>query len=205
MKKIGIRKSGGRNNQGRITVRSIGGGFKRLYRELEYRDGNHIQERSGKISAIEFDPNRSAYIAACKGFGQTYYKLVGGISMPKVGDMLNVVNIGSAPVGSSVYNVSLRTGKSGQLARARGASCVVVKQEVETGTTVVRLPSSAIKRLNSKNTCSIGTVFGEAITKLGTAGAHRRLGVRPKVRGVAMNPIDHPNGGKSHTNKIKNL
>jgi large subunit ribosomal protein L2 len=205
MKKIGIRKSGGRNNQGRITVRSIGGGFKRLYRELEFRDGNYIQERNGKITAIEFDPNRSAYIAACQGFGKTFYKIVGGLSMPKIGDTLNVVNLGSVSIGSPVYNVSLRAGKGGQLAKARGASCTVVKQEIETGTTVVRLPSSAIKRLSSKNTCSVGTVFGEAITRLGTAGAHRRLGVRPKVRGVAMNPIDHPNGGKSHTNKIKNL
>lgn len=205
MKKVGVRKRGGRNNQGRITVRCIGGGFKRLYRELEYRDGSHILERNGKITTIESDPNRTAYIAACEGFGKKFYKIVGGTSMPSVGDMLNVVTLGSVPVGSSVYNVSLRTGNGGQLAKARGASCVIVKQDVDTDTTVVRLPSSAIKRLSNKNTCSIGTVFGEAITRLGTAGANRRLGVRPKVRGVAMNPIDHPNGGKSHTNKIKNL
>lgn len=202
MKKIGIRKKGGRNHHGRITVRHIGGGFKRMYREIEYREGTHVQELSGRITGIEYDPNRTAYLAACESHGREYYKILGGKEMPKVGSEIKVVTLGQVPVGVSVYNVAMRVGTTGQIALARGAACKIVKQEATT--TVIRLPSSAIKRLSNKVTCMEGEVIGRARERLGTAGAHRRLGVRPSVRGVAMNPSDHPNGGKTHSCKIKN-
>jgi large subunit ribosomal protein L2 len=202
MKKIGMRKKGGRNHHGKITVRYRGGGFKRKYRELEYREGDHVQEISGKITGIEYDPNRTAYIAACTSNGRNYYKIAGGITKPTIGTELKVVTVGTVPVGGTIYNVSLRAGTPGQIARTRGASCKIVKQEEKT--TVIRMPSAEIKRINNKNTCQEGEVYGEPQERRGTAGAHRREGVRPRVRGVAMNPSDHPNGGKTHSGKIKN-
>jgi len=205
MKKIGMRKKGGRNNQGRITVRHIGGGFKRLYRELEYQEGKHRRALSGRVIGIEYDPNRTAYLAACEKDGKKFYKIAGGVggAAPELGSTLEVTTIGTAPIGGSVYNVSLRVGTPGQVARALGTSCKIVKQEENT--TVIRLPSSEVKRISNKNTCQEGEVYGIPQGRLGTAGAHRRLGVRPSVRGVAMNPSDHPNGGKTHSSKIKNL
>lgn len=209
MKKVGMRKKGGRNHHGRITVRHIGGGYKRKYRELEYRESTHVTELSGQITRLEYDPNRTAYIAACTDGKRNYYKIVGGqqplttsVEQAVIGTELKVVTLGTVPVGGTVYNVSLKVGKGGQIARTRGAACKIVKQEEST--TVVRLPSSEIKRLNNKNTCQEGEVYGRPQERLGTAGAHRRLGVRPRVRGVAMNPSDHPNGGKTHSGKIKN-
>src|SRR3569623_1990608 len=169
-----------------------------MYREMEYREGTHVQQLSGKITAIEYDPNRTAYIAACTSKGREYYTILGGkekVSMPKLGSELKVVTIGQVPVGVSVYNVALRIGTIGQVAMARGEACKIVKQEATT--TVIRLPSSAIKRLSNKVTCMEGEVIGKAQEKLGTDEAHRRLGVRQTVRGVAMNPSDHPNGGKT--------
>lgn len=173
-----------------------------MYREKEYQEGKHVIETSGRIESIEYDPNRTAYIAACTGYGRKYYKIVGGKSMPTIGTTMRVITLGSAPIGTSVYSVSQKVGQKGTIAVARGASCKIVKQEEST--TVIRLPSSEIKRLNRENICTEGRVYGRPITRLGTAGAHRRLGVRPSVRGVAQNPSDHPNGGKTHSSKIKN-
>ena len=174
-----------------------------MYRELEYRSGQHTIVRSGKIEEIEYDPNRTAYIASCTGYGRKYYKVLGGKTQPVVGATLKVQTLGEIAIGGQVYSVSTRAGARGTLAMARGASCKVVKQEATT--TVIRLPSTEIKRLNNLNTCSEGAVYGRPPRRLGTAGAHRRLGVRPSVRGVAMNPSDHPNGGKTHSSKVKNL
>jgi len=183
-------------------MRHIGGGYKRNYREMEYVKGPHSQEISGRIESIEHDPNRTGYIAGCVSGSRRVYKLVGGNSLPKIGDMLEVIRLGESPIGGSVYSVSLKAGTCGKLARARGAGCKIVKQEEKT--TVIRLPSGEIKRLNRENTCVEGEVYGRAPERLGTAGAHRRLGVRPSVRGIAMNSCDHPNGGKTHSSKIKN-
>jgi large subunit ribosomal protein L2 len=150
------------------------------------------------------DPNRTGYLAVCKNEHGKIYKIAGGIGEPKPGMKIEVQTLGGVYVGDSIYNVSIKPGKIGQYARAAGASCKVLKQD-EGGTTIIRLPSSEVKRLNSKNECQRGVVYGKAKERLGTAGANRRLGVRPRVQGVAMNPIDHPNGGKSPSSKVKNL
>jgi large subunit ribosomal protein L2 len=203
MKKIGLRKTGGRNNQGRITVRHIGGGYKRLLRPLDYQEINHRTRLGGKIISIDYDPNRTAYVATCDHQGKRYSQIAGGLTPPKIGAELKITTLGESPIGGSVYNVSMRIGGQGQISTARGTSCKIVKQESHT--TVIRLPSSELKRLSKSNTCLEGSVYGRPKVKLGSAGANRRLGVRPKVRGVAMNPCDHPNGGKTHSSKIKNL
>lgn len=173
-----------------------------MYRVMEYQKGRHKIELSGTIERIEYDPNRTAYIAACISPRRRYYKIVGGNEMPKVGSELKVKELRAAAIGDSVYSVSTKEGKCGTIARAAGAACKIVKQEQTT--TVIRLPSSQVIRLNNTNICTAGRVYGRPITRLGTAGANRRLGVRPSVRGVAMNPSDHPNGGKTHSSKIKN-
>ncbi|MBS0186386.1 MAG: hypothetical protein JSS34_08760 [Proteobacteria bacterium] len=201
-----MRKTGGRNNQGRITVRHRGGGYKRAYRELEYREGQHVIHLNGQVTGIEYDPNRTAYLVACRaqvgGITRNYYEIAGGKTEPEIGKENTYTTLSTVAVGSSIYNVTLKPGKKSQIAKARGASCKIIKQEATT--TVIRLPSSEIKRLNNKNLCQEGEVYGRPQEKLGTAGAHRRLGVRPRVRGVAMNPIDHPNGGRTHSLKVKN-
>ena len=205
MKKRGLRKSGGRNNTGRITVRHRGGGHKRLYREIDYRENGHRVELTGRIERVEYDPNRTAYIGECVGQGKKFYKILGGQEMEKEkkspvqeymkGKEIKVVRLKEVGVGEEVYNVSMRPGQEGKIGRASGVKCKVLKQEIKH--TVIRMPSTEIKRIVNTSTCIMGGVYGKEEKRLGKAGASRRLGIRPSVRGVAMNPIDHPNGGKT--------
>lgn len=196
MKKIGQRKTGGRNNRGRITVRHRGGGEKRLRREIEYREGGHKIEIGGKITRIEYDPNRTAYVGECEGYKRKVYKIIGGKEgEEKIGREIRVVRIKEVGVGEEVYKVSVRKGEEGKIARAAGAGCKVIKQgEKET---IIRLPSGEIGGINKENTCYKGKVEGKERGEKGKAGVNRRLGRRPSVRGVAMNPVDHPNGGNT--------
>lgn len=196
MNKRIIRKSGGRNNRGRITVRHRGGGQKRLERVLEYGKGGHEIEMTGVVRRIEYDPNRTAYVAECEGYQQKCYKIVGGIGAEEmIGKELKVVKLKDIGVGEMVYKVSLRGGERGKIARAAGAGCKVIKQgEKET---IVRLPSGEVVGIRSENTCYEGIVKGKEQKKMGKAGVNRRLGIRPTVRGAAMNAVDHPNGGKT--------
>lgn len=196
-------RSGGRNARGRITVRRRGGGHKRRYRVVDFkRDKAGIPAR---VAAIEYDPNRSArlallnyadgekrYIIAPHGVGVGDLIETGPGSDIKPGNALPLQNI---PLGTWVYNIELRPGKGGQIARAAGTYAQVMAKEG--GYVLLRLPSGELRRV--LNTCGatigqVGNLQHENI-KLGKAGRNRWLGRRPKVRGVAMNPVDHPHGG----------
>jgi len=154
LKHIGLRKHGGRNNLGRITVRHRGGGHKRLYRELEYKSSGHTLELSGVINRIEYDPNRTAYLAECIGYNKKFYKLLGGAEVAKkkkeslIGQEIKVVKIKEVGVGEEVYKVSIRSGQIGKIGRASGAKCKVLKQTEKE--TVIRMPSQEVKTINNE-------------------------------------------------------
>ena len=196
-------KNGGRNNKGRITVRHQGGGHKQRYRVIDFRrDKDGIQ---GVVERLEYDPNRSAHIALVKyADGERRYILapkgvdagtpiISGEEAPiKVG---NALPLRSIPVGTQVHNIEMKPGKGGQLARSAGATAQMVAREGAYAT--VRLRSGETRRIHVDCRATIGEVgHGEHnLRKLGKAGAKRWRGVRPTVRGVAMNPVDHPHGG----------
>lgn len=196
-------KSGGRNNAGRITTRHVGGGHKQHYRVIDFkRDKDGIV---GKVERIEYDPNRTAYIAlVCYKDGERRYviapkglkagdQLQSGQAAPiKVGNTLPLRNI---PVGSVVHCVEMKPGKGAQLARSAGTSVQLVAREGQYAT--VRLRSGEMRKLPSDCRATIGEVSNSEhnLRSLGKAGAKRWRGVRPTVRGVAMNPVDHPHGG----------
>jgi len=196
-------KSGGRNNKGRITTRHIGGGHKRRYRIIDFR-----RDKDGipaVVERIEYDPNRTAHIALLKyADGERRYmiapkgvavgeRLMSGREAPiKAGNSLPLANI---PVGSTVHCIELKPGRGAQVARSAGAAVQLVAREGMYAT--LRLRSGETRRVQSDCRATIGEVGnGEhALQKLGKAGAMRWRGVRPTVRGVAMNPVDHPHGG----------
>jgi len=196
-------KSGGRNNSGRITVRHQGGGHKQRYRLVDFkRDKDGVP---GVVERLEYDPNRSAHLALIKyADGERRYILapkgveegtpiVSGDEAPiKPGNSLSIRNI---PVGTTVHCVEMKPGKGGQLVRSAGASAQIAAREGAYAT--VRLRSGEARRIHVECRATIGEVgHGEHnLRKLGKAGAKRWRGVRPTVRGVAMNPVDHPHGG----------
>ena len=198
-----LMKKGGRNQQGRLTVRHQGGGHKRLYRVIDFkRTKDGIPAR---VATIEYDPNRSARIALLNYVdGEKRYILApNGL---KVGDMVESgeqadIKVGNAlplkdiPVGTMVHNVELKIGKGAQLARSAGASAQLMAKEGSYA--LLRLPSGELRKVHVNCRATIGEVGNlehENIT-LGKAGRNRWLGVRPENRGVAMNPHDHPHGG----------
>jgi len=194
---------GGRNNNGRITVRHQGGGHKRRYRIIDFRRDK--LDVPGKIAAVEYDPNRSARIALVHyADGEKRYVLHPvGLS---VGDTIvtsnkadikpgNAMQLESIPLGTQVHNVELSLGRGGQICRSAGAYAQVMAKEG--GYVLLRLPSGELRQIWGKNRATIGQVGNtdhENIV-IGKAGRTRWLGVRPTVRGVAMNPVDHPHGG----------
>jgi len=197
------RRIDGRNNQGRITVRFRGGGHKRKYRIIDFRrDKDGVP---GKISAIEYDPNRSARIALIHYLdGEKRYVLAS--SVMKVGDPVlsgesvdvepgNSLSLGSIPEGSTLHNIELKPGKGGQLARAAGTSATLLAKEGKYGH--VRLPSGEVRLVNLRCRATIGQVGNSEhnLEKFGKAGRTRWLGRRPHNRGMVMNPCDHPHGG----------
>lgn len=191
---IGLKKSGGRNNLGRITIRHRGGGHKRLYRKLEYNLNDYQYNISGTIKRIEYDPNRTAYLAECVNNNRTFYKILG--SHQKHQKDIVVKKLKEVGIGEEVYNISIRVGQQAKICRASGAKGKILKQGEKD--TVIRLPSQQIKVLNNNNSCNLGSVVSKDQNKIiGKAGRSRWMGIRPSVRGVAMNPIDHPNGGKT--------
>lgn len=197
------RKTGGRNNDGRITCRHVGGGHKQRYRMIDFkRDKDGIPAR---IERLEYDPNRSAYIAlALYADGERRYiiapnglkagdEILSGTDVAiKVGSCLPLTNI---PIGSTIHCLELKPGKGAQLARSAGASVQLIAREGIYAT--VRLRSGEMRKVLSDCRAVIGEVSNTEhnLRSLGKAGASRRRGVRPTVRGVAMNPIDHPHGG----------
>lgn len=208
----GLKSQGGRGAGGRISVRHQGGGHKRKYRIIDFkRDKNGIP---GTVRTIEYDPNRSAsialifyadgekrYIIAPKGL-QVGQKIKSGENAPlTVG---NALPLEAIPVGFTVHNIELTIGRGGQLARSAGTSALVAAKEGDYVT--IRLPSSEVRRVHKKCYATIGTVGNEDLmnTQLGKAGRKRWLGFRPSVRGMAMNPVDHPLGGGEGAGKGHN-
>ncbi len=195
--------SGGRNHHGRITLRRRGGGHKRKYRRIDFRrDKLGVP---GVISEVEYDPNRTANIALVTyADGEKRYIL--HVRDMKVGDPVmagpdadikpgNALALGSIPLGTTVHNVELKPGKGGQMARSAGAGVQIVAKEGEYVT--LRLPSTEMRRVHRTCMATVGQVgnVDHELTSVGKAGANRWRGRRPRVRGVAMNPVDHPLGG----------
>jgi|TARA_B110000483_G_scaffold243581_1_gene334306 large subunit ribosomal protein L2 len=196
-------RSGGRNNRGRITTRHIGGGHKQRYRIIDFkRDKDGIE---AKVERLEYDPNRSANIALMLyADGERRYiiapakinkgdVLMSGDEAPiKVGNTLPLRNI---PLGSTVHCVEMKPGKGAQIARSAGTSLQLVAREGNYAT--IRLRSGEMRKVLSDCRATMGEVSNSehALRSLGKAGAKRWRGVRPTVRGVAMNPVDHPHGG----------
>ncbi|GAA0202089.1 50S ribosomal protein L2 [Kangiella japonica] len=196
-------RNGGRNNDGRITTRHVGGGHKQHYRLIDFkRNKDNI---TGTVERLEYDPNRSAHIALiCYADGERRYiiaprnlnagdTIVSGERAPiRVGNALPMRNI---PVGSTVHNIELKPGKGAQIARSAGAYAQIVAREGKYVT--LRLRSGETRKVLSEGRATIGQVGNSEhmLRSLGKAGAKRWRGVRPTVRGVAMNPVDHPHGG----------
>ena len=198
-----IKKNGGRNNYGRITVRHQGGGEKRKYRIIDFK--RNKLDVGGKVIALEYDPNRSAniallqyedgeraYILAPVGLKQGDIVYSGAGADIKPGNCLPIVNI---PLGTVIHNVELYPGKGGQMVRSAGNAAQLMAKE--NGMAQVRLPSGEVRvvPLNCKASIGqVGNIEHENIN-IGKAGRKRHMGVRPTVRGSVMNPCDHPHGG----------
>ncbi len=200
---VSLNKNGGRNNQGKITVRHHGGGVKRKYRIIDFK--RNKKDIIGKVATIEYDPNRSAnialinyvdgekrYIIAPKDLKVGMEVISSDNADIKVGNALPLVNI---PVGTVVHNIELKPGKGGELARSAGSSAQILGRE---GNYVMLRLSSGEQRM-VLGTCyaTVGVVGNEdyELVKLGKAGRKRHLGIKPTVRGSVMNPNDHPHGG----------
>ena len=199
----GLKKSGGRNAHGRKTSRHRGGGAKRLYRKVDFK-----RRKDGvpaKVAHIEYDPNRSAYIALLHyADGEKRYILapqrlrVGMSVQSGPGADIRVGNslpLGSMPSGTVVHNVELTPGRGGQMARAAGAGVQLLAKDGDYVT--LRLPSGEMRMVRAECRATVGTI-GNAEhqnVKIGKAGRKRHMGVRPQTRGTAMNPVDHPHGG----------
>jgi len=196
-------KKGGRNNYGRITVRHQGGGHKQRYRVVDFR--RNKDGIPGVVERLEYDPNRSAHLALVKyADGERRYILapkgvetgtavVSGEDAPiKPG---NALPLKSIPVGTVIHNVEMKPGKGGQLARSAGSYAQLAAREGAYAT--LRLRSGEMRRIHTDCRATIGEVGHSEhnLRKLGKAGASRWRGVRPTIRGVAMNPVDHPHGG----------
>ena len=198
-----LSKHGGRNQQGRLTVRHQGGGHKRLYRIIDFkRDKDGIP---AKVATIEYDPNRSARIALLYyADGEKRYmlapdglqagdKVVSGADADiKVGNALPLANI---PVGTQIHNIELKIGKGAQLVRSAGTAAQLMAKEGNYAQ--VRLPSGEVRLIHVRCRATIGQVgnLEHENIHIGKAGRSRWLGIRPANRGVAMNPVDHPHGG----------
>ncbi|MHC1685628.1 MAG: 50S ribosomal protein L2 [Clostridiaceae bacterium] len=200
---VPIKKSGGRNNQGKITVRHHGGGAKQKYRLIDFK--RNKDGIPAKVATIEYDPNRSAYIAlVVYADGEKRYilaphnlkvgdKIVSGADSDiKIGNTLPIINI---PVGTIIHNIELSAGKGGQLVRSAGTSAQLMAKD--NGYATLRLPSGEMRyvRLECRATIGVVSNLTNEIVNIGKAGRKRHMGIRPTVRGSVMNPNDHPHGG----------
>ncbi len=197
------KKSGGRDNHGHISMRRLGGGHKRMYRIIDFkrdrfaipatvREIEYDPNRSARIALVQFEDGEKRYILHPKGLAQGDTVVSGPGSDTRNG---NAVPLGEIPLGTNVHNIELKIGKGGQLARTAGSSAQVVAKEGDYVT--LRLRSSEMRLVHSRCLATVGEV-GNAeheLLSVGKAGKSRWLGKRPKVRGVAMNPVDHPLGG----------
>jgi len=195
-------KSGGRNNSGKMTMRYIGGGHKRQYRLIDFKRDKHVP---ATVATVEYDPNRTAHIALlCYADGERRYiiaprgiaagaQLISGSEAPiKIGNAMPLRNI---PVGSTIHCIELQPGKGAQLARSAGTSVQLLAREGSYAQ--LRLRSGEVRRVHVDCKATLGEVGNEehSLRSIGKAGAMRWRGVRPTVRGVVMNPVDHPHGG----------
>ncbi len=198
-----LSQTGGRNSQGRMTVRNVGGGHKRKYRAIDFK--REKENIPATVKAIEYDPNRTAriallyykdgekrYIIAPNGLEVGTVLMSGKGVPPEIGNALYLQEI---PLGTIIHNIELKPGKGGALARSAGSYAQIVAREGKYST--VKLPSGETRMVLNACMATIGTVSNtdHMNVKLGKAGRNRWLGKRPRVRGVAMNPVDHPMGG----------
>lgn len=205
-----IKKNGGRNNTGKITVRHQGGGAKRKYRVIDFK--RNKDGIVGKVATIEYDPNRSAnialinytdgekrYIIAPKGLEVGMSIESGEHADIKTGNALPIFNI---PVGTVIHNIELHPGKGGQLVRSAGTSAQILGREERY--VLVRLGSGEVRKILGTCRATIGEVGNETyeLVRIGKAGRTRHMGIRPTVRGAVMNPNDHPHGGGEGKNPI---
>jgi len=199
----GVKRNVGRNNQGKITTRHKGAGHKRLYRQIDFKYNKH--DIPAKVESVEYDPNRSAFISlVCYADGERRYvvtpkSLIVGDSFIvsskaplKSGNRLQLKNV---PVGTRVYNVEIHPGGGAKIARSAGNAVEVVAHNE--GYTNLKMPSSEIRKVKDTVWASIGETSNEEhkLRNIGKAGRNRWLGIRPTVRGSAMNSVDHPYGG----------
>jgi large subunit ribosomal protein L2 len=198
-----LKRTGGRNNNGRLTSRHIGGGHKRKYRIIDFR--RKLRDVEASVEAIEYDPNRSSRIALLRYSNgtKTYILAPNGLEVgakviagehvaPEIG---NALPLKSIPLGTAIHNVEIIPGRGGQVARSAGQQATLNNREG--GYALVRLPSGEIRRIHENAYATIGQVgnVDHMNVSSGKAGRGRWLGRRPHVRGMAMNPIDHPMGG----------
>lgn len=197
-----IKKNAGRNDQGKITIRHRGGGAKRLYRLVDFK---MLNNESYKVESIEYDPNRSARIALISNASgkQAYVLAPTGLkvgSKVQFGEDAEIRNgnrkrLADIPVGTTIYAIEMEPGKGAQFVRSAGAKAQLVAKEG--GMIQVKLPSGEIRLVSENCLASVGIVSNpeHGNIKVGTAGRKRHMGIRPSVRGKAMNPVDHPHGG----------
>jgi large subunit ribosomal protein L2 len=199
----GLTKSGGRNANGRITSRHRGGGAKRRYRRIDFKrvkDGI-----PAKVATIEYDPNRSSYIALIN-YADGFKSYILAPAQTRVGDTVqsgpgsdirpgNCLALGEMPVGTIVHNVEMKAGQGGKLGRSAGTAIQLVAKEGDMVT--LRLPSSEMRMVRAECRATVGTLSNaeHQNVKIGKAGRNRHKGKRPQTRGIAMNPVDHPHGG----------
>ena len=197
------KRSGGRNNQGRITSRHIGGGHKKKYRLVDFKRRKFDVE--AVVLGIEYDPNRTcrialleytdgekAYILAPQGLEVGAKVVSSADAAPKPG---NATPLSNVPLGTSIHNIELTPGSGGKIARSAGQQAVLSNREE--GVALVKMPSGEIRKFNERCLCTIGKVGnGDHMNVVSAkAGRSRWMGIRPTVRGMCMNPVDHPNGG----------
>jgi large subunit ribosomal protein L2 len=200
----GLKSNGGRNNQGKLTIRHQGGGHKRLYRMVDFKQREKLNI-PGKVTAVEYDPNRTAYIMlVCYADGEKRYLLAPekievdsmivakDKAKVKIGNRMALKNI---PVGYEIHNIELTLGRGGQIVRSAGSKAAVVA--VEGAFAQIQLPSGEVRLIDKNCHATIGSVsnIDHSNIKIGKAGRARWMGQRPEVRGKAMNPNDHPHGG----------
>ena len=197
-----IRKSGGRNNNGRITTRHIGGGHKRHYRLVDFR---RARKEAATVLAIEYDPNRTYRIALVQYSDGTRSYILAPVGLtvgmtvqsgdnvaPRVGNAMPLRNV---PLGTAIHNIEVRPGTGGKIARSAGQQAILSNRDGEYA--LVRMPSGEIRKFRVECYCTIGQVGNtqHMNESSGKAGRTRWMGIRPTVRGMCMNPVDHPNGG----------
>jgi len=205
----GLNKTGGRNSDGRITSRHIGGGAKRAYRRIDFRRRKY--DAPATVERLEYDPNRTAFIALIKYEDGTQAYILAPQRLG-VGDTVvsgtkvdvkpgNAMPLSAMPIGTIVHNVEMKPGKGGQIARSAGSFVQLVGRD--SGFAVLRLNSGETRKVSAECLATVGAVSNpdHMNTVVGKAGRTRLLGRRPTVRSIAMNPVDHPNGGRTKGGK----